>query len=102
MITEMTTLESNSSLTLVAHPIGKSTMSSRWVFIVYVVPKRHVDRLKARLMAKGYTHNYGLGYGDSFSLFAKMESIRLFLSMVVIRRWYLYQLDIKNSLYMVI
>lgn len=61
-----------------------------------------MDRLKVRLMAKGYIRNYGLDGGDNFSLFVKMTSISLFLSMVAICRWYLYQLDIKNPLYMVI
>lgn len=41
-----------------------------------------VDRLKAHLVAKGYTQNYGFDYGDTFSPIAKMAYVRLFLSMV--------------------
>jgi len=56
-----------------------------------------VDRLKARLIVTGYTHVYGLDYGDTFSPVAKMSSVRLFLSIATKRHWPLYQLDIENA-----
>ena len=55
-----------------------------------------MDRLKARLVVKGYTQIYGSDYHDTFSSVAKMASIRLLLSMVAMSSWPLYQLDIKN------
>ena len=97
MIDEMTALESNHTWTLVSPPTGKSVVGCRWVFTVKVGPNGQVDRLKARLVAKGYTQIYGLDYGDTFSPVAKMASVRLFLSMAAMRRWSLYQLDIKNA-----
>lgn len=36
-------------------------------------------------MAKGYTQIFGLDYGDTFSLVAKIASVHLFLLMVVVR-----------------
>ena len=53
-------------------------------------------RLKAHLVAKGYTHIHGSDYYDTFSLVAKMTSVRLLLSLVAMRSWPLYKLDIKN------
>ena len=55
-----------------------------------------VDRLKARLVAKGYTQQYGLDYYDTFYPVAKIASVRLLLSMVVMRSWPLFLLNIKN------
>ena len=55
-----------------------------------------IDRLKARLVAKGYTQQYGSNYYDTFSPVAKIVSVLLLLSMVGLRSWPLFQLDIKN------
>ena len=56
-----------------------------------------MDRLKACLVAKGYTQIYGSNYYDAFSPVAKMSSIHLLFSIAVMKSWPLYQLDIKNA-----
>ena len=55
------------------------------VVTVKVGPDGQVDRLKARLVAKRYTQQYGLDYYDTFSLVTKIASIRLLLSMAAMR-----------------
>ena len=45
-----------------------------------VGPNGQVDRLKARLIAKGYTQQYDSKYYDTFSPMAKIASVRLLLS----------------------
>ena len=97
MVDEMATLHSNGTWDFVSLPPGKSTVGCRWVYTVKVGPNGQVDRLKARLVAKGYTQIYGCDYGDTFSPVAKIASVRLFLSMVAMCHWPLYQLDIKNA-----
>eukprot|EP00261_Vitis_vinifera_P033370 XP_019074613.1 PREDICTED: uncharacterized protein LOC109122377 isoform X2 [Vitis vinifera] len=97
MVDEMTTLHSNDTWDLVSLPPGKSTIGCRWVYTVKVGLDGQVDRLEARLVAKGYTQIYGYDYGDTFSPVAKIASVRLFLSMVAMCHWPLYQLDIKNA-----
>ena len=69
----------------------------RWVYTVKVGPDGEIDRLKACLVAKGYTQQYGSDYYDTFSLVAKIVYVCLLLSMVVMRSWPLFQLDIKNA-----
>ena len=49
------------------------------------------------MVAEGYTQQYDLDYYDTFSPVAKIASVRLLLSMVVMRSWLLFQLDIKNA-----
>ena len=48
------------------------------------------------MVAKGYTQQYSSNYYDTFSLVAKIASVRLLLSMATMRSWMLFQLDIKN------
>ena len=96
MVGEMFALHKSGTWELVSLPAGKSTVGCRWVYAVKIGPDGQVDRLKARLVAKGYTQIFGLDYSDTFAPVAKIASVRLFLSMVVVRHWPFYQLDIKN------
>ena len=76
---------------------SKSLGCCRWVYTSKIGSDGRVDRLKARLIVKGYTQIFGFDYYDTFSLAAKMASVRLLLSMAAIRSRPLYHLDIKNA-----
>ena len=85
MTEEIDALYSNDTWELVALPPSKSPVGCRWVYTVKVGPNGQIDRLKACLVAKGYTQQYGSNYYDIFSPVAKIVSIRLLLSMVAMR-----------------
>ena len=53
-------------------------------------PTKHA--LNFGIKRKGYTQVYCSDYGDTFSLVAKIASVRLLLSMAAMRSWPLYQL----------
>ncbi|KAG5112907.1 hypothetical protein JHK82_036176 [Glycine max] len=55
MIDEMQALESNQTWALVPPPPGKSLVGCNWVFTIKVRPDGQIDRLKACLVAKGFT-----------------------------------------------
>ena len=85
MVEEMDGHYSNDTWELVALPPGMSPVGCRWVHIVKLRPDGKIDRLKARLVAEGYTYQYGSNYYDIFSPVAKIASVRLLLSMVAMR-----------------
>ncbi|RVW64348.1 Retrovirus-related Pol polyprotein from transposon RE2 [Vitis vinifera] len=95
MVDEMTALHSNGTWDLVVLPSCKFTVGCRWVYTVKVGPDGQVDRLKTRLVAKGYTQVYGSDHGDTFSPVAKIASVHLLLSMTVMRYAVLYM--VKQS-----
>ncbi|KAA0042922.1 Cysteine-rich RLK (receptor-like protein kinase) 8 [Cucumis melo var. makuwa] len=56
-----------------------------------------LNRHKARLVAKGFTQTYGVDYSETFSPIAKLNTVRVLLSVVVHKGQPLYQLDVKNA-----
>ena len=96
MIEEMDGLNDNGTWDKVQLPVGKKVIGCRRVFAVKVNPDGSVARLKACLIAKGYTKTYEEDYSDTFYPVAKMNYVRLFISLVATHSWDLHQLEIKN------
>ena len=46
-------------------------------------PDGMVDRYKARLVVHGFTQEYGVDYAETFSLVARLNSIRVLLSIAI-------------------
>ena len=87
----------NHTWDLVHKPAGTSIVGCRWVFTVKQNPDGTIDRLKARLMAKGFTQTYGLDYTETFSPVAKLNSIHIIISLAANLDWPFHQLDVKNA-----
>ena len=77
----------------------KSSVGCKWVFIVKYKVDSSLERYKARLVAKGYTQTYEVDYQETFAPVAKMNTMRILLSLAAQFDWELQQFDVKNMLH---
>ncbi len=93
---EMVTLDATATWELVALPKDKKAIGCKWVYKVKHNADVFVNRYKARLVAKGYVQTYGIDYEETYSLLAKMTTIRAIIVMAATKGWSLHQMDVKN------
>ena len=94
---EMKALTINKTWDVVERIKDKKLLGCRWIFTVKYKSDGSLERYKARLVAKGYTQTYGIDYKETFTHAAKMNTIRILISIMVNLDWNMQQYDIKNA-----
>jgi len=93
---EMAALDVNAIWELIVLPKDKKAIGCKWVYKVKHKAYGSVSRYKARLVANGYAQTYGMDYEETYSLVAKMTTIRGIIVMAAAKGWSLHQMDVKN------
>jgi hypothetical protein len=60
-------------------------------------PDDTIDKYKARLVAKGYTQKEGEGFFDTYSLVARLTTIRVLLSLEASHGLLIHQMDVNTT-----
>ena len=83
---------------IVVKPQGDiKPLGVKWVFRIKKDMKEKILRYKAMLVVKGYAQKEGIDYGEVLSPIARMESIRILITIAAQEEWELHHLDVKTT-----
>jgi len=90
MCDEIAVLRTNRTWSLVPFHPSMNVVGNRWVYQIKRRVDGSIERYKARLVARGFTHQEGIDYSETFSPVIKQATIRLVFSIAVSRNWKIY------------
>ena len=94
---EIHAIEKNNTWELTDLPADKKPIGVKWVYKTKYKPNGEIDRFKARLVAKGYKQKPGIDYFEVFAPVARLDTIRMIISLSAQNKWKIYQMDVKSS-----
>jgi Reverse transcriptase (RNA-dependent DNA polymerase) len=94
---ELKGLEKNNTWDVVKLSNEKKPVGCKWVYKIKYNCDSSIERYKARLVAEGFTQIYRIDYQNIFTPVAKMNTVRILLSVATNLGWTLFQMDVKNT-----
>ena len=94
---EMQSLEDHKVWDLVKLPPSKKAVMCKWVYKVKTGGEREVERVKARLVAQGFSQKAGTDYDQNFCPVVRQESFRTLLAIAVEQGRELHHVDVTTA-----
>jgi hypothetical protein len=97
MLDEWQSLIDNGTWTEVDRTDDMNVVGVKWVFKVKKNEDGVITRYKARMVAKGYTQEYGIDYHETFAPVLKYKTLRIILALSVGVDVCIEQMDVKTA-----
>ena len=94
---ELRSIVLNAVWTLMRAPKGVNIVSCKWVFKIKRLPDGRIDRDKARLVARGFSQQYGVDYDETFAPVVRMETLRVLLAIAAAENLEIHQMDVITA-----
>ena len=93
---ELDVLTKNHTQDLVTLPPRQSVVGCKWIYKIKTRSDGSTEHYKAHLIAKGFTHEDGIDYDETFTPVAHISSVCALLAVTAASKQDLFQMDIKN------
>jgi hypothetical protein len=77
-------------------PEGQRPIGLKWVYKLKKDASGEVVKHKARLVAKGYVQKAGMDFDEVFAPVARLDSVRLLLTLAAQEGWIVHHMDVKS------
>lgn len=94
---EFDSLIKNETWILIERPPNVKIVDNKWVFKIKQEKKNAPLRYKARLVARGFTQEYGVNYFETFSPVVRFTSIRTILAIAAQKKMEIKQFDVRTA-----
>ena len=94
---EVNSLIKNHTWDLVPRPQNRQVVSNKFAFKHKKDERAIIVRLKARLVARGFSQIYGIDYLDTYAPVVKLASIRILLAIAAIFDLEIHQMDVVTA-----
>ncbi|CAA7062305.1 unnamed protein product [Microthlaspi erraticum] len=94
---EIKMIEKNRTWRLVEKPEKKNIISVKWIYRIKTNANGDPIKHKARLVARGFSQEYGVDYLETFAPVSRHDTIRVILALAAQKKWRLYQMDVKSA-----
>ncbi|KAL4379304.1 hypothetical protein GQ457_02G028610 [Hibiscus cannabinus] len=94
---EMLAIKRTSTWELVGVPECKNVVGLKWVFRTKYNADGSIQKHKARLVAKGYSQQQGIEFDETYSLVARLGTVRVVLALDAQLQLSVYQFDVKYA-----
>lgn len=95
---EYQSLIENETWSLVPMPKENvNVVGSKWIFTKKIDQDGNVSRYKARLVAQGFTQEYGIDYCNTFSPVVRFTSIRTILAIAASENLLIHNMDVDTA-----